>query len=194
MKKLLIATLALALSACQNAPEAFSPRPFAFEVNRMAPLNVNVAEIRITDAYQAPMRRPNVEQDFPVSPANAVRKWANSRLRASGTKGILEVVIEDASAKETALAKTKGVKGIFTDDQDARYDARINVTFRAFNGTDALSTASGNVVITRNQTINESASVNQREAVYHQMLSEMMMNFDSEANARLRQYFSTYLR
>lgn len=194
MKKLLIATLALILSACQNAPEAYSPRPFAFELNRMAPLNVNVAEIKIIDSYQPPMRRPNVEQDFPVSPANAVRKWVNSRLRASGSKGLLEVVIEDASVKETSLPKTKGVKGIFTDDQDARYDAKLAATFRLFNGTDALSAASGNVNVTRSRTINETASVNQREAMYHNMTSEMLVDFDNEANARLRQYFSTYLR
>jgi hypothetical protein len=194
MKKLLIATLALTLAACQNAPVAFSPRPFAFELNRMAPLSLNVAEIRVVENYQPPLRAPNVEQDFPVAPATAVRKWANSRLAAHGTTGVLEVVIDDASVKETRLKKTEGVKGMFTDDQDARYDAKLAITFRAYTGTQALAAASGNVNVTRSRTINERATVNEREAIYHQMASEMMLNFDSEATSRLRHYFTRFLQ
>ncbi len=197
MKKLLIATLALTLAACQDAPNAYTPKPFAFEVNRMAPAMVNVHEIRVVDEYQSPMHKPNMEQDFPVPPAVAVKKWVNTRLRANpaiSANSVLEVTIADASVKETKLPKTKGVKGIFTDDQDARYDAKLAVTFRLYSGDQAMSAASGNVNVTRSRTINEKATVYEREAIYHQMVSEMMLNFDTEANSRLRQYFSTYLR
>ena len=197
MKKLLIATLALTLAACQQAPSAFTPGPFAFEVNRMAPMTANVHEVRITSEYQPTMRTPYVEQDFPVAPAIAVKKWVSQRLEpnpAISANSILEVVITDASVKETRLPKTKGVKGVFTDDQDARYDARIAVTFRVFSGDQAMSSATGDVIVTRSRTINERATVYEREAIYHTMLRDMMIQFDSEAKSRLHQYFQPFLK
>lgn len=189
MRTIVIACFALFLAACQNAPEAFRPRPFAFEVNRSAPTSINVAEIKIIENYQPPLRQPFVEQDFPVAPANAVRKWVDSRLKATGASGVLEVTIDDASVRETRLPKTKGVKGVFTDDQEARYDAKLSVTFRLFRGERAISEASGEVIVTRSRTINEHATVDQRDAMYHQMTAEMMNDFEREANSRLRQYF-----
>jgi cell division protein FtsX len=67
---------------------------------------------------------------------------------------------------------------LFTDDQDARYDAKIYVTFRLFTGERALSDANADIAITRSRSINEQASVAQRESIYHQMTREMMVDFD----------------
>ena len=163
----------------------------------MAPAIVNVHEIRVVDEYRPTMRQPYVEQDFPVAPAVAIKKWAHKNLQANhaiSANSVLEVSIADASVKETKLPKTKGIKGVFTDDQDARYDARIAVNFRLFNGTDAMSKANGEVIITRSRTINERATVYEREAIYHNMLRDMMIQFDSEAKSRLHQYFQPYLK
>lgn len=194
MPKILLAALMLGLSACEQAPQAYRPEPFAFETNRAAPIGIRVAEIKVVEDYHSPLRRPNVEQDFPVPPAVAVGKWVNQRLKATGTSGVMEVVINDASVKEIPLKKTGGIKGVFTDDQDARYEAKLSVTFRVFTGAQAISDATGDVIVTRNHTINEKATVFQREAMYHGMTRDMMTTFDSEAQARLRQYFSPYLR
>ena len=193
MKKFVIALCALALTACQEAPAPFKTEPFAFE-RAGAPLLINVAQIKITENYQPPLRRPNVEQDFPVAPSTAVRKWAAARLKASGSSGVLEVVIDDASVKEVRLPKTEGVKGLFTDDQEARYDAKIAVTLRVYSGAQGISDATGDVAVTRMRSINEKATVYQREAIYQQMTAEMMTDFDREANARLRQYFTRFIK
>ncbi len=194
MKKILIMTMMLVLAGCQNAPQGFTAAPFNFEVNRIAPIRVNVARIVVIEHYKPPMRAPFVEHEFPVLPANAVRKWVDTRLAASGTSGVLEVLIEDASVKEVPLVKTEGIKGLFTNDQDARYDAKLNVTFRVFTGTQAISNASGDVVLSRSRTISEKATVNERQAIYHQMLWEMMLDFERESNARFASYFAPYLK
>jgi hypothetical protein len=197
MKKLATFIIAVLLSGCQQAPNAYTPAPFAFEINHIAPLMVNVHEIRVVDEYQPRLSKPNVEHEFPVAPAIAVKKWVNQRLQpnpAISANSVLEVVITDASVKETPLPKTKGVKGVFTDDQDARYDARIAVTFRTYMGAQAMSSTSGDVIVTRSRSINERATVYEREAIYHNMLREMMATFDSEAQLRLRQYFQPFLQ
>lgn len=196
MKKTLIIALSLLLTACEQAPATWHPDSFAFESPSIAPININVAEIKIVEGYRSPMRKPNVEQEFPTAPANAVKSWVNHRLRATGTSGVLEVTINDAAVKETPLKKTEGVKGLFTDDQDARYDAHLAVTFRAYSGATgrAMSDASGSVEITRFQTINEKATVTERQQMYDRMTKDIMASFDTEAQNRLRQYFGAFLK
>ncbi len=194
MKKIVALALMTLLSACEPAPASYQPEPFAFELGQSAPIAINVAEIKVVEGYQSPLRKPNVEQDFPVPPATAVKKWVAARLKAVGTSGVLEVTINDASAKEVPLPKTSGVKGLFTDDQDARYDASLAVTFSLYTGARGMSDASGDVRITRSHSINEKATVVDHQKLYHRMTRDMMVSFDSEANARLRQYFAAYLK
>jgi hypothetical protein len=194
MKKAFIIGLALLLTACEEGPKPFMPAPFAFEQNLAAPLGVRVASIRVDDVYHPPLKRPYVEQEFPIAPATALHKWADLRLKATGKAGLLEITINDASVQEVKLPKTKGLKGLLTDDQDARYDAKISVSFKLYSGDRGMSEASADVTISRSRSINERATVYEREAIYHQMTSEMMVDFEREANQRLRQYFSGYLQ
>lgn len=196
MKKAIIAVLALFLTACEQAPASYQPEPFAFEASNIATIKLNVAEIKIVDGYHSPLRKPNVEQNFPTPPAAAVKKWLAHRLKAVGTSGVLEVAINDASVKEVPLPKTKGVEGLFTDDQDARYDARISVTYRVFSGATgrAMSDATGDIEISRSRSINERATLYEREQMFHSMARDMMTSFDSESEKRLNQYFGAFLR
>ena len=194
MKKMILLALALALTACENAPDSFHPAPFAFEQGAIAPLAVNVGKITITDHYQSPLRRPNVEQDFPTSPANAVKKWVAARLRATGNSGVLDIEIHDASAIEVPLPKTQGITGLFTDDQDARYDTKLSVTYRLYVDGSAAARATGDVMVSRSRSIHERATMNERSALYQQLTAEVMADFERESTSRLRQYFGNYLR
>ncbi len=193
MKKIILCTLAFMLTACQEAPNVYVPEPFAFESSSTAPWRINVAEIRVVEAYHPTLRKPNIEHEFPITPATAVKKWVTSRMLATGTRGIMEITIRDASVTETALAKTKDIKGFFTDQQDARYDAKIVVTMRVFSSVQGVSDAVGDVEVTRTRSINEKATVFERSRIYHQMTRDIMADFDRESQKRLRQYFSTYL-
>lgn len=190
MKKLLTLIAVALLAACQNAPTSYAPKPLAYG----PPIRVNVAEIKVIEEYQAPLRAPYVEHDFLLPPAVAVKEWVAARLKATGTTGVLEVVITNASVKETKLPKTQGITGLFTDDQDSRYDAQLDVTLRLYDGVNAISAATGDVRITRARSINEKASIDDRLRLFHGMTTDMMTTFDAQAEQRLRQYFSAYLR
>lgn len=192
MKRLVACLFFTLLAACQEAPKAYTPTDFNF--SKSTPLSVNVAEIKVIESYQAPIQRPNVEHEFPTPPAVALKQWANQRLRATGSQGVLEVSIDDASVREVLLPKTKGFKGLITNDQDARYDANIRVSMRLYNGTDPISVASGDVIVTRSKSIDEKATVEDHERLYDGMTRDMLNAFDMQATQRLRQYFSAYLR
>lgn len=192
MKKILTIVALIFVAACQTAPQAYVPEPFDF--SQKPPLRIQVAEIRMVENYRAPLRAPNVEHTFPISPASALRTWAKQRLIATGTSGVMEVVIDDASVKEVKLPKTQGIKGLFTDDQEARYDATIHITLRVFSGERALSDATGDISISRSRSINERATIDERARQFHGITREMMVTYDTQAEARLRQYFSKFLR
>lgn len=192
MKKFLaFALTAFALVACQDAPAPAAPTGIHF--GNKPPLRLNVAQINVTENYRAPMQLPNVEHTLPTPPIMALKQWAGQRFVAAGGQGSMEIIVEDASVKETPLQKKDGLAGFFTDDQEARYDAHIKLTLRLYDGVNIISTGEAAAEVSRWRTINEKATVAQREAMFNAMLQEMMMQLDGEAEARLRQYSGRYI-
>lgn len=191
MKKIFaLAAAALLLASCQEAaaPQSLAPIHFGGK----PPMRFNVAQINVVETYRSPMQVPNIEHTLLPTPTQAVQQWAAQRLQAAGTRGNLEITIEDASVKEVALPKKKGVEGFFTDDQSERYDARIRATMRLYDGANVMSMADASVEVTKSRSVNEKATVAEREKMFHDMTQEMMTQFDAEAEARLRQYFGNY--
>lgn len=192
MKKFLVLALtALALTSCQDAPSASSPAGISF--GNRAPLRLNVAQVNVAQSYQPPMKLPNVDHTLPTPPIMAIKQWAGQRFVAAGTQGNLEITIEDASVIETPLAKKDGLTGFFTDDQEARYDAHIKITIRLYDGVNTISVAEATAETSRWRTINEKATVAQREAMFNSMLQEMITQLDAETEARIRQYFGRFI-
>ena len=192
MKKFFaLALIALALASCQDAPAPSSAAALNF--GGKAPLRLNVAQISITQAYQPPMAAPHVDHTMPTPPIMAIKQWAGQRFAAAGSQGNLEITIEDASVKETPLPKKDGLTGFFTDDQEARYDAHIAITIRLYDGVNTISVAEAKAEVTRMRTINEKATVAQREAMFNGIVQDMMLQLDSETEARIRQYFGRFI-
>lgn len=192
MKKFLaLALTALALASCQDAPSASGPAGINF--GNRAPLRLNVAQVNVAQSYQPPMKLPNVDHTLPTPPIMAIKQWAGQRFVAAGAQGNLEITIEDASVVETPLAKKDGLTGFFTDDQEARYDAHIKITIRLYDGVNTISVAEATAETSRWRTINEKATVAQREAMFNSMLQEMITQLDAETEARIRQYFGRFI-
>jgi hypothetical protein len=189
-----IVLAALLLSACETVPARFTPPAFAFEQSQSQPIRLQVGSIEFINHYQPPLRDPQVEHLFLVTPSAAIERWVSSRMVASGGAGVLQITLHEASVTSHALPTTTGVKGLFTDDQDTRYDGKIAVTFRLFDGTSNASRAAGDVEVTRFISLNERATIDMRERRFHQMLDTMMTDFNREAEQRLRQHFGLYFR
>jgi hypothetical protein len=67
------------------------------------------------------------------------------------------------------------------------------VTFKLYDGVQTISVATGEVDVSRMQTVGEKATVSQREQVFNALLQDMMLRFDSESQNRLRQYFARFI-
>ena len=158
----------LALGACTSAP----PRPQARQISfaNLAPISFDVARIEVVQQYQPPQVPPNVDHLTPVQPTDAIRRWANERVRAMGSSGTMRVIIKDASITETHLAGTTGVRGAFTTDQSERYDGRLSVDLvvevpsRQFQGYTGATVA-------RTISVPENVSLQGREDAWHSLSS-----------------------
>jgi hypothetical protein len=181
----------LALSGCAPAPQALNYPPIRF--NNSSPITLDVAIIDVVDEYQSPLAPPNVEHLFPVIPLDALHQWVEDRVRASGKDKRLQVIIKDASVVEEKLPLTKGVKGVFTNDQAARYTGRIALEMRIY-GDRAVSLASTQINATRSHTLAEGASVAQRDQLFYNLTKQMMADVNAELEKNIQQYFSNYYR
>ncbi len=182
----------LTVAACQNAPQSYTLAPVSFAREQV--IRVNVAKINVVDDTSAAKSAANIEQKMSMPPSDAMRIWAKERLQAVGQTGSLEITLSDASIKEVSLPVKDGFQGFISDEQSKRYDGSLKATLRLYDGQNAMSRAEGDVAISRSQTINEKATIADREKLWHDMATDMARSFDKEAELRLRQYFSPYLR
>ena len=155
-------------------------------------LTLDVQRVEVARDYVQPAAKPNVEHLFPITPSDAVARWAGDRLAAVGRGRLLRVVVKEASVVEVPLEKTGGIKGWFTTDQSERYDATLEVIveIRSDVGREAFASAR----VKRSQTIEEGASPDKRREVWYALTEKLMADLDKELERSMRQYLAVYLR
>ena len=180
------------LTACQPPPKLQSfPKP---DFTAMPPVRLNIADVQVHEEYISPFKEPNVEHYFPTPPAEGVKIWARDRIQPAGTAGRIDIVIQDASVVESKLPRTTGLKGAFTKDQSTRYDGRLEVDLKLYDGQDIISRADAHVEVTKTQTIGEDATVADRDRLFDSMCKEMLATMNAELEKNIRQYFAAYLK
>ncbi len=179
----------LGISACSSPTQSPADN---LSFSQSPAINMNVAKIETVEAYKSPFTAPNIEHLMPYTPADAMAIWIKDRLHAVGNNKLLQITIVDASVKEAQLPRTKGITGLFTVDQDKRYDARMEIEMKIY-GDDALSEANTSVVVTRSITIPENASVNYRKTAYEKMIQEMMKMVNDKLENNMRSYMGKYI-
>ncbi len=183
--------LGLALSACSSPPPP-SPRLPEMSFLYKPPIRLNIARVEVVSDYKAPAMRPNIEFDMPVSPENAVRRWAQDRLQAVGTQGILRVVIKKASATETPLQQDLGVSGMFKKEQQARVDETLEVTLQMLDDHQfTVADVTGKSFRSRTEPADETP--NQRDQLLYDMTYDLVRGFDDEVDSNIRTGFANWI-
>lgn len=191
--RLLLLPLLLLVSGCFDSTPMPEAPQFKVGFTRFPPFKLDVAFIDVVEEYRSSGKAPYVEQFFTVSPASAMRTWIEDRLQTVGQERYLQVVIKDASVKETRLQRTEGMKGVFTKEQSERYDARLEVEMRIYGSRSALSEANIHVTATRSATIREDASPVDRDRLFNRMTVELMEVMNAELEKNIYAYFGNYL-
>lgn len=186
-----ILAVVLLLTGC--ATEVQKPGFSQISFAHLQPISLNVARIEVENRYVSPATRPNVEHEFPVSPAAVASNWGRDRLRAVGQSGVARVVVRRASVVEVPLKRTTGVTGAFTRDQSERYDAIIDMMVE-------LRDADGNVRVTaestakRSRSVSENVSLIEREKIWFEMTETMMSDLNTALENQVRIHMKEWIR
>jgi hypothetical protein len=184
------ALIIFSLASCQaTAPTLVFPE---LTFQHMKSLSLNVAKLETMSSYKPPMSAPNVDHLFHTSPAGALGRWAEDRLRAVGKNGFARFTIIEASVTETPLDMKKGIIGAFTKDQSERYDAVLEAKLEIFDDSD-LSVGFARAKVTRSVTVREDSSVNQREQAWFHLTEELVRDIDAELQKNISMYLSRWL-
>jgi hypothetical protein len=186
----MLPTLAL-LSACDTPPERHTFPTLTFQDRPQ--IRLDVAQVEIYQAYQAPGTAPHVDHLFPQKPVDVAAAWGRDVLLAVGERGLATYTILDATATQTALQRSTGMTQMFKTEQSDRYDLHIAVKLELGNpllNATGIATASAS----RSQTVAENATLNQREAVWFQMTESAMRELDQKLEAAIRDKLRVFVR
>ena len=190
--KTLAAALLLAVAAC--ASPAQQPQRFPeLTYGHHGIINLDVARVEFSNAYQPPLRAPNVEHLSPANPSLVMERWTRDRLRASGVTGEARVVLRDAKIVESRLATQGGLRGAFTTEQGFRYDANIEVEIQ-LRDAGGVQRAFAKAQAARSRTVAENATLAEKDKVLFDLVEATMTEINGEFERQIRQYLGNYVR
>lgn len=181
--------LAGLLAACAMDDPGNRFPPYSFQ--HLPDINLDVGDIQIEQAYVTPGRRPNVDHLFPIPPKDAAVQWAQDRLVARGDRLTLRYIVREASALETELETTGGVKGLITTDQSARYETSIVIDMQILDGRQVQGTAKAEA--RRSITVPEDITLAERERTWHRLTEDTMKDLDKQLEETIRTAFFPYI-
>ena len=189
--KAILAAGLLALAACSSTPQKQTYPELTYGHNGV--INLDVARVEFSNAYQPPLRAPNVEHLSPANPSLVMERWVRDRLRATGVTGEARVVLRDAKIVETRLATQGGIRGAFTTEQGYRYDANIEVEIQVRDANN-VQRAFAKAQAARSRTGAEDMTLAQKEKLMFDLVEATMTEINSEFERQMRQYLGNYIR
>lgn len=190
-RALLRAPLLVALAGCTSQVTLQRPPDVTF-VHR-PPIPLAVSGIDVVVAYAAPGRAPNVENEMPTSPERALRRWAADRLKAEGGPDRARFTILDAAVVETMPPAGEGLGGMLTGEPPERYDAVAEARLEIL-GPSGEPLAYTSTRATRSVTVPDSATINEREMAWFDLVEALMADFDADFEHRIHTYLAAWLR
>ncbi len=190
--KLIISCIVVfGLSACTTTPEKLTYADITF--SHLTPIKLNVGEIKVVNEFKSTLKSPHVEHELPVKIDQSIMRWSKDRLQPVGGSGAYAILtIKDASAVEAAMEKSKGLKGVFTNDQSELYTFHVAVELQIVdvNGSKGLATAEAQ----RSKSVPEDITLNNREKMYFEQTELVMQDYDAEMEKNIRAFLGEFIR
>lgn len=187
-KTFLAAMAALLLVAC-SGPELRQPVEVT---SAKPPLAFDLAEIEIEDATAPPADagfRDRMRSEWLVA---ATTTFLDDRLSTGSGAGWLQVTIDEARLLEQALEIEGTAREAIARTPDRVLDALIRVRL-AVMGPDGLEQSFVEAEVQRRRPILRNTSVMARDAEANRLIGDLMLQFDDELTAAIRQHLNAYL-
>lgn len=188
IRRLTALALLIVLTGCGTPPTRAFPE---ITFTNRPPIQLDVAQVEVVQSYQPSFQDPQVEHLFPQVPSEVMRRWVTDRLQPVGSAGVARVYIEEASVRSDALARTPGVRGVFTIDQSERLTAnfgmRVEIQSPRANGYAAAAAE-------RSITVPEDATLAEREAIWFRLTESTMNDLDARLESAIRNNLAAVVR
>lgn len=189
MKKILmtaaaVAVLAGGVAACANRGASTAPQlTFA----NYAPLTLNVQSSNVTEAYTNPNDPDDVSSQFVLAPAEAIKRYAANRFRASGTgNGQFTIEIQDSRVHLRQIKQQSKVLAAMDAGTEDEYHVwlqlRVISTPSGFNGSQSTT-----IKMDRTLVMRSSVTLAEREMKQVQFLEQLVSDVDKRVNESLDQ-------
>lgn len=197
MKHLLAVALAgavLALASCATPPP---PAPRADIGFSGAPLKLDVARVSVDNQYHPSGKAPNVEQLHETTPSTVASRWLQTRVVPVGRQGEAVLKIYDARVISEKLPVKGGLTGFFGDQLDSKLTGTLRaelIVSRIEGQATAPTIYNVKVSARAEQTILQSATLNDRDKAYFDLMQNLAREFDKTATAEISRAMRPILR
>jgi hypothetical protein len=192
-KLLTVLLLAGVLAGCDTPPtrQSFPKLTYA----HLSPYRLAVGRIDVIESYRSSNTPPNVEQNFPATPAGTAAQWAHDRLRAAGgtSRAVYTVLRGDAIETHLAPENSGAMMSDFTVHQSERYDLHMAVRLQIIEPSGRVA-SSVDAEASRSRTVPEDATLNDRERVWFEMTEQAMKDLNASLEKSIPAYMQGYLR
>lgn len=186
---MLLAALAFQAPAASAAADVVSVIRFSDATT----LSTDATSLSIYVDARPPKEYPHVMYRAPFTFEQAAKAWADSHFSLSGNSvNTLRITLREGDITEKLLPKTGGIKGWFTKDQSAEYEARLAVEVAVIdpNGK-VLASADGKASHTR--TVPEGSTEEDKRHVWADMIKTSFDSLDTELQPRIRTAMASYV-
>lgn len=185
--KILAPVIVLAgLTAQAGAASAAADAASVIRFSDATMLSTDATSLSITVEARPPKEYPHVMYRAPFTVEQATKAWVDSHFSLSGNSvNTLRVTVKEGDIIEKLLPKTGGIKGWFTKDQAAEYEARIAVEVAVVDPSGkVVASADGKAWHTR--TVPEGATEEDKRRAWADMIKVTFDNLDAELQPRIR--------
>jgi hypothetical protein len=136
---------------------------------------------------------PHVMYRAPFTYEQAARAWADRHFSLSGNSvNSLRITLKDGDITEKLLPRTRGIRGLFTKDQAAEYEARLELDV-AIVDPNGKVLASTNAKALHTRTVPEGTTEEEKREIWAEMMKTTFDNLDAELQPRIRTSLAGYV-
>ncbi len=157
----------------------------------LPPINLRVVDIQIDDKVTPNVLAPHVGHKFPVPPVKALRRWAEDRLQAAGSKGTARFTILEADAIEEHFKIDDGIRATFTNEQSENYLVTVSASLEVFD-ENGIRRAFIKAKSERRQTVAEDITLTGRRKVWFAITERLMAEFNAEMERNIQRYMTEF--
>jgi len=193
LKRLPLAAVFAAMLCAGCSSPAPSDKLPEMTFNHLPPIQLKVANVQIENKSPANTNPANAAMQFPVPPDQALTRWAQDRLKATGSSGTARFTILQSDATAKDLPVDTGVTGLFKKEISDQYDSHIEAELTVIDGN-GREVGTVSAKSNHQATVREDASLIDRHKVMYDMVEKMMADFNAEMEAGIRRNLSSSLQ